>query len=142
MLGRRWRFLRSLIVGFFLSSLVASPLVCDGSDVGGSSGVPFLVAQKKASRKRLKTGAERVLVSLDIYNQGFYTAYDVSLVDDSWSKDVFQVISGNIPQSWERLNARKGLSRLHTLPQSCLLIFFPEIPPGKKFEWRLLAKYP
>lgn len=33
------------------------------------------------------------------------TAYDVSLTDDSWPQDKFDVISGNISQSWERLDA-------------------------------------
>lgn len=36
----------------------------------GSSDVPFIVAHKKASLNRLKSGAERVSVSIDIYNQG------------------------------------------------------------------------
>ena len=31
---------------------------------------PFIVAHKKASLNRLKSGAERVSVSIDIYNQG------------------------------------------------------------------------
>lgn len=33
------------------------------------------------------------------------TAYDVSLTDDSWSKDIFDVVSGNTSMSWERLDA-------------------------------------
>lgn len=33
------------------------------------------------------------------------TVYDVSVADDNWSKDVFDVVSGNISQSWERLDA-------------------------------------
>ena len=36
----------------------------------GSSDVPFIVAHKKASLNRLKSGAERVSVSIDIHNQG------------------------------------------------------------------------
>ncbi|XP_030953477.1 translocon-associated protein subunit beta [Quercus lobata] len=70
----------------------------------GSSDVPFIVAHKKASLTRLKSGAERVSVSIHIYNQGSSTAYDVSLTDDSWSQDVFDIVSGNTSNSWERLD--------------------------------------
>ncbi len=61
----------------------------------GSSDVPFIVAHKKASLTRLKSGSERVSVSIDIYNQGSTTAYDVTLTDDSWYPDVFDVDSSN-----------------------------------------------
>ncbi|MBA0549535.1 hypothetical protein Golob_020560, partial [Gossypium lobatum] len=71
---------------------------------------PFIISHKKASLTRLKSGAERVSVSIDIYNQGFSTAYDVSLVDDSWPKDLFDIISGNTSNSWERLDAGGILS--------------------------------
>lgn len=43
--------------------LLASPCLA-------ASDVPFIVAHKKAALKRLKSGAERVLVSIDVYNQG------------------------------------------------------------------------
>ncbi|KAK4765648.1 hypothetical protein SAY86_026738 [Trapa natans] len=72
----------------------------------GISDVPFIVAHKKASLNRLKSGAERVSVSIDIYNQGSATAYDVTVTDDSWSQDAFDIVSGNISRSWERLDGR------------------------------------
>ncbi|KAG6588872.1 translocon-associated protein subunit beta-like [Cucurbita pepo subsp. pepo] len=75
-----------------------------------TSDVPFIVAHKKASLTRLKSGAERVSVSIDIYNQGSSTAYDVSLNDASWPGDVFDVISGETSKSWERLDAGGHLS--------------------------------
>ncbi|ESR60212.1 translocon-associated protein subunit beta [Citrus sinensis] len=90
-----------------ISVLIALFLI---SSSFASSDVPFIVAHKKASLKRLKSGAERVSVSVDIYNQGTSTAYDVSLTDDSWPQDKFDVISGNISQSWERLDAGGILS--------------------------------
>ncbi|RVW83672.1 hypothetical protein CK203_046037 [Vitis vinifera] len=71
----------------------------------GSSDVPFIVTHKKASLIRLKSGDKRVSVSIDLCNQGPTTAYDVSLTDDSWSQDVFNVVSGNTSTSWERLDA-------------------------------------
>lgn len=33
------------------------------------------------------------------------TAFDVSLTDDSWTKDTFEIVSGNTSISWERLDA-------------------------------------
>ncbi|PON68871.1 Translocon-associated protein subunit beta [Parasponia andersonii] len=137
----------------------------------GSSDVPFIVAHKKASLTRLKSGAERVSVSIDIYNQGSLTAYDVSLTDDSWPQDVFEVASGNISKSWERLDAGGIVSHSFELEAKAKGIFqgapaiikfriptkaalqeafttpilpldvLADRPPEKKFEWRLLAKY-
>uniref|UniRef100_A0A2C9W2C3 Uncharacterized protein n=1 Tax=Manihot esculenta TaxID=3983 RepID=A0A2C9W2C3_MANES len=50
-----------------ISILVALFLV---SSSLASTDVPFIVANKKATLNRLKSGAERVSVSIDIYNQG------------------------------------------------------------------------
>ncbi|KAL0735926.1 hypothetical protein Bca4012_012136 [Brassica carinata] len=75
-----------------------------------TSEMPFMVVHKKATLNRLKSGAERVLVSYDIYNQGSATAYDVTLVDKSWIKKTFEVVNGNTSRSWERLDAGGILS--------------------------------
>ncbi|CAL1398528.1 unnamed protein product [Linum trigynum] len=75
-----------------------------------ASDVPFIVAHKKATLNRLRSGAEHVSVSIDIYNQGSSTAYDVSLLDDHWPQDMFDVVSGNLSTSWERLDAGGLLS--------------------------------
>ncbi|KAI9176873.1 hypothetical protein LWI28_008080 [Acer negundo] len=88
------------------------------------SDVPFIVAHKKASLKRLKSGAERVSVSVNIYNQGSSTAYDVSLTDDSWSKDVFDVVNGNVSKSWERLDAGGILSHTYELEAKVQGMFY------------------
>ena len=48
-------------------ALVASLLVCSSQ---ASSDVPFILAHKKATLNRLKSGAERVSVTIDVYNQG------------------------------------------------------------------------
>ncbi|XP_068302946.1 uncharacterized protein [Pyrus communis] len=136
-----------------------------------SSELPFIIAHKKASLNRLKSGVERVLVSIDIYNQGSSTAYDVSLSDDSWPQDIFEVVSGNTSKSWERLDAGGIVSHSFELEAKEKLLFngapalitfriptkaalqesystpiFPldvlaDRPPEKKFEWRFLAKY-
>ncbi|XP_034706564.1 translocon-associated protein subunit beta [Vitis riparia] len=145
-----------------ISVVVALILV---SSTLGSSDVPFIVAHKKASLTRLKSGAERVSVSIDIYNQGSTTAYDVSLTDDSWSQDVFNVVSGNTSISWERLDAGGLLSHAFELESKVEGMFYgaPAVitfripttaalqeaystpilpldilavrPPEKKFEW-------
>ncbi|XP_056846233.1 uncharacterized protein LOC108814441 isoform X1 [Raphanus sativus] len=75
-----------------------------------TSEMPFMVVHKKVTLNRLKSGAERVLVSFDIYNQGSATAYDVTLVDKTWIKKTFDVVNGNTSRSWERLDAGGILS--------------------------------
>ncbi|KAL6139382.1 hypothetical protein ACLB2K_057687 [Fragaria x ananassa] len=136
-----------------------------------SSDSPFIVAHKKASLKRLKSGAERVSVSVDIYNQGSSTAYDVSLSDESWPQDLFDIVSGNTSKSWERLDADGVISHSFELEAKTKGMFngapavitfriptkaalqeaystpilpldvLADRPPEKKLEWRLLAKY-
>ncbi|XP_022774202.1 translocon-associated protein subunit beta-like isoform X2 [Durio zibethinus] len=90
--------IKALIIVFLVSAATAT------------SDAPFIVAHKKASLTRLKSGAERVSVAIDIYNQGFSTAYDVNLDDYSWPLDSFDIVSGNTTQSWERLDAGGLLS--------------------------------
>uniref|UniRef100_A0A7N1A4A4 Translocon-associated protein subunit beta n=1 Tax=Kalanchoe fedtschenkoi TaxID=63787 RepID=A0A7N1A4A4_KALFE len=80
-----------------------------------SSDVPFIVVQKKATLTRIKPDVERVSVSIDIYNQGTTTVYDVSLNDDSWPQDSFSVVSGNLSVSWEKLDAGSVLSHAYEL---------------------------
>ncbi|KAL2320363.1 hypothetical protein Fmac_029332 [Flemingia macrophylla] len=136
-----------------------------------STDVPFIVAHKKATLNRIKSGAERVSVTIDIYNQGTSTAYDVSLSDESWPSDAFALISGSTSKSWERLDAGGILSHTFELEAKSKGVFSSEPaiikfrvptksalqeaystpiipldvladrPPEKKFEWRLLAKY-
>ncbi|KAI3417957.1 uncharacterized protein J3R85_014092 [Psidium guajava] len=149
---------RSAFFAVLALLLLASPCLA-------ASDVPFIVAHKKASLKRLKSGAERVLVSVDIYNQGSSIAYDVSLSDDSWSQELFDVVNGNTSQSWERLDAGGLISHSFELEAKEKGMFFgapaiikfriptkaplqvaystpilpldilAERPPEKKFEW-------
>ncbi|KAF8046687.1 hypothetical protein N665_0316s0020 [Sinapis alba] len=70
-----------------------------------TSEMPFMVVHKKATLNRLKSGAERVLVSFNIYNEGSATAYDVTLMDNTWDKKKFEVVNGNTSRTWERLDA-------------------------------------
>ncbi|KAG4151570.1 hypothetical protein ERO13_D04G073700v2 [Gossypium hirsutum] len=149
--------MKALIVIFFASVATAT------------SDAPFIVAHKKASLTRLKSGSERVSVSIDIYNQGFSTAYDMSLLDDSWPQDMFDIVSGNTSRSWERLDAGGLLSHSFELEAKKQGMFYgapavitfriptkaalqeaystpilpldvlAERPPEKKFDWVKVA---
>ncbi|KAG7550578.1 hypothetical protein ISN45_Aa06g013480 [Arabidopsis thaliana x Arabidopsis arenosa] len=89
-----------------------------------TSEVPFMVVHKKATLNRLKSGAERVSVSYDIYNQGSSTAYDVTLTDNSWDKATFEVVNGNTSKSWERLDAGGILSHSFELEAKVKGVFY------------------
>uniref|UniRef100_A0A5B7AUC5 Putative translocon-associated protein subunit beta-like n=1 Tax=Davidia involucrata TaxID=16924 RepID=A0A5B7AUC5_DAVIN len=84
---------------------------------------PFIVAHKKATLTKLKSGAERVSVSIDIYNRGSATAYDVSLTDDSWAQNVFDFVNGNTSKSWERLDAGSLVSHSFELESKAKSIY-------------------
>ncbi|KAF3435300.1 hypothetical protein FNV43_RR22387 [Rhamnella rubrinervis] len=160
-----------------MANQIPKPLICGLlalfllSTTLGSSDVPFIVAHKKASLTRLKSGSERVSVSIDIYNQGSSTAYDVSLTDDNWPQNIFDVVSGNTSKSWERLDAGGVVSHSFDLEAKTKGMFYgaqavitfriptkaalqeaystpilpldvlADRPPEKKFESKLLAKY-
>ncbi|KAH0466630.1 hypothetical protein IEQ34_003868 [Dendrobium chrysotoxum] len=153
----------------FLLPLVVSAILV--SSVIASSDVPFMVVNKKVSQSRLKSGAEQLIVSIDIFNQGSVTAYDVSLADDSWPQDIFEVVSGSTSKSWERLDAGATASHSFVLESKVKGAFqgspavikfrvptkaalqeaystpiqpldiLADKPQEKKFEWRLLTKY-
>ncbi|KAF8390712.1 hypothetical protein HHK36_025239 [Tetracentron sinense] len=101
-----------LVVMFVISS------TCAISDA------PFMVAHKKVSLTRLKSGAERLSVLMDIYNRGSATAYDVSLTDDSWAQDVFDLVIGNTSKSWERLDAGSLVSHSFELESKVKGLFY------------------
>ncbi|KAL6956741.1 hypothetical protein U1Q18_044579 [Sarracenia purpurea var. burkii] len=79
------------------------------------SDAPFIVAHKKATLTKLESGAERVSVVIDVYNRGSAAAYDISLADNTWDQDVFDVVSGNTTKTWERLDAGSLVSHFFEL---------------------------
>ncbi|KAL6541386.1 hypothetical protein OROGR_010872 [Orobanche gracilis] len=157
-----------LIIGTALC--VVAALLVAASATASSDG-PFVLAHKKASLTRIQPGSERVSVTIDVYNQGSATVYDVTLDDNSWSPDVFDVVSGNTSISWERLDVGAVLSHSFELEAKSKTVFYgpPAIitfriptkaalqeaystpippldvladrPPAKKFDLRLLVKY-
>ncbi|XP_042421891.1 translocon-associated protein subunit beta-like [Zingiber officinale] len=151
--------------GFSLFFLVAAILFAASSAALADSDIPFVVAYKKASLTRLKSGVERVSVSIDLYNEGSSTAYDVSLNDDSWSQDKFELFSGNTSNTWEKIDAGSSVSHSFVLESKTKGVFhgspavikfriptkaalqeaystpilpidvLADRPPEKKFEW-------
>uniref|UniRef100_A0A0D9WBR3 Translocon-associated protein subunit beta n=1 Tax=Leersia perrieri TaxID=77586 RepID=A0A0D9WBR3_9ORYZ len=65
---------------------------------------PFVVAHKKVALSRPGPGVERLAITLDLYNQGSATAYDVSLNDDSWPPEAFQLVSGTTSKIVDKLD--------------------------------------
>ncbi|XP_076939621.1 uncharacterized protein LOC143608479 [Bidens hawaiensis] len=98
--------------------LLVAPSLIAGSDA------PFIVAHKKATVNRLKSGAEKLSVSIDIYNHGSASAYDVSLTDDGWSPEIFSIVSGNTSTSWERLDVGAVLSHSFELESNVKTVFY------------------
>nr|XP_043606799.1 translocon-associated protein subunit beta-like [Erigeron canadensis] len=108
-----------------ISLLAAVVLLLAASSVNAiGSDAPFIVAHKKATLDRLKSGSEKVSVSIDIYNHGSATAYDVSLTDDGWSPEIFSIISGNTSISWERLDVGGLLSHSFVLESKVKTVFY------------------
>ncbi|XP_071702800.1 uncharacterized protein [Rutidosis leptorrhynchoides] len=107
-------------------SLVTILFVVSSSAIAGSDS-PFIVAHKKATLNRLKSGAEKVSVSIDIYNQGSATAYDVSLTDDGWSSELFKLTSGNTTTSWERLDVGAQVSHSFELESTVKTVFYSKL---------------
>ncbi|XP_062202869.1 uncharacterized protein LOC133905161 [Phragmites australis] len=79
---------------------------------GAAADAPFIVAHKKVALSRPKPGVERLAVSLDLYNQGSATAYDVTINDDSWPTEAFELVSGEKSKTLERLDP--GATASHT----------------------------
>ncbi|XP_022880168.1 translocon-associated protein subunit beta-like [Olea europaea var. sylvestris] len=143
---------------------VLAALLLASSTIASLDG-PFIIANKKAKLTRLKSGSERVSVSIDVYNQGSTTAYDVTLNDGGWTQDIFDIVSGNTSTSWERLDAGALQSHSFELEAKTKTMFYgaPAVityrvptkaalqeaystpilpldiladrPPEKKFEW-------
>ncbi|CAM0878762.1 unnamed protein product [Alopecurus aequalis] len=152
-----------------LGALLAAAFLCTSSSAAPDA--PFLVAHKKVALARPSPGLERLTVSLDIYNQGSATAYDVSINDDSWPVEAFQIVSGEVSKTLERLDPGSTASHVFVLETKTKgkfqgspsvikyrvatkaalqeaystpilpLDILAERPPVQKFEWKLVAKY-
>ncbi|KAH9329335.1 hypothetical protein KI387_001443 [Taxus chinensis] len=145
----------------FVAVAVVLSLLCAAS----STEIPFMVVHKKASLAKVSSDTERLTVTIDLYNRGSTTAYDVSLNDDSWPKDLFNLVSGNTSSSWDKLDVGAALSHSFVLESKVKGLFYgrpavvkyrvaaksalqeaystpiepldilAERPPEKKYEW-------
>ncbi|CAA2996771.1 translocon-associated subunit beta [Olea europaea subsp. europaea] len=68
---------------------VVLALIFISSPFANASKSPFIVAHKRVARKKINSDIELISVSIDVYNRGSATAYDVILAEDSWAQDVF-----------------------------------------------------
>ncbi|KAI5004835.1 hypothetical protein ZWY2020_032078 [Hordeum vulgare] len=153
------------------SLLLCAALLLAAVSCAFAADAPFLVAHKKVALSRPKPGVERLAVSLDLYNQGSATAYDVAINDDSWPKEAFELVSGEVSKTLERLEPGATASHAFVLESKTqgrfqaspavikyrvatkaalqeaystpipALDILAERPPVKKFEWKLVAKY-
>uniref|UniRef100_A0A0D6R852 Translocon-associated protein subunit beta n=1 Tax=Araucaria cunninghamii TaxID=56994 RepID=A0A0D6R852_ARACU len=89
-----------------------------------SAEIPFLLVHKKASLAKGKSDIERVAVTIDIYNQGSTTAYDVSLNDDSWPSDMFNLVSGNTSSTWDKFDVGASVSHSFVLESKVKGLFY------------------
>ncbi|XP_047059487.1 translocon-associated protein subunit beta-like [Lolium rigidum] len=96
-------------------ALLCALLLAASCTSSAASDAPFLVAHKKVALTRPKPGVERLAVSLDLYNQGSATAYDVTINDDSWPKEVFELVSGEVSKTLERLEPGSTASHVFVL---------------------------
>lgn len=83
----------ALLVPIAVASMI---LIC--STAFGISDYPFVVAQKKVSLTRLKSGADQIAVSIDIYNKG--TAYGLRRVFRFYGFNSRSVIRALLCRIW------------------------------------------
>ncbi|KAH7294710.1 hypothetical protein KP509_27G014700 [Ceratopteris richardii] len=107
--------IHAVLVCSFLSHLLC--------DCASSVDDAFLIVQKRASISKLKS-AEHITVSFSIHNVGFSTAYDVTLNDDTWPSDKFELVSGNTSNSWDRLDGGKTLAHVFVLESKEKSVFY------------------
>ncbi|KAL0429638.1 UNVERIFIED_CONTAM: hypothetical protein Sradi_0589800 [Sesamum radiatum] len=133
----------------FASTIIAllSVVFICSSAYAESGNSPFIMAHKRVSLRKLNSDLERVSVSIDIYNAGSLTAYDVTLTDDSWAEEVFDSVIGNTSKTWERLDSGALVSHSFELESKVKTVYYGapalityRIPTKLKLQ-RLLAKY-
>ncbi|KAK8457028.1 hypothetical protein SEVIR_3G117600v4 [Setaria viridis] len=152
-----------------LALLVVAVLATTAAAAVGDA--PFVVTCKKVALSRPDPGVKRLVVTLDLYNQGTATAYDVILNDGSWPREAFEIVSGSTSKIVEKLDPGATASHnfvLETkvqgrfqgspaiikyrvltndaLQEAYSTPIFPleilaETPPQRKFESRLVGKY-
>nr|KJB76326.1 hypothetical protein B456_012G083000 [Gossypium raimondii] len=119
------------------NSLMKALIVIFFASVATATGdAPFIVAHKKASLTRLKSGSERVSVSIDIYNQGFSGgllshSFELEAKKQGMFYGAPAVITFRIP-------TKAALQEAYSTPILPLDVL-AERPPEKKFDWVKVA---
>ncbi|CAH2045314.1 unnamed protein product [Thlaspi arvense] len=106
------------------SALALLSLALISASIATTTEVPFMVVHKKASLSSIKSGSQRVSVTIDIYNQGPSSAYDINLADDNWNSNLFEIVSGNTSKSWEKLDVGQVLSHSFELQTKTKGLFY------------------
>ncbi|KAG8388126.1 hypothetical protein BUALT_Bualt02G0093500 [Buddleja alternifolia] len=104
-------------------SILSMFLICS-SAFGESGNSPFIMAHKRVSHRKLNSDLERLSVSIDIYNRGSDTAYDLTLTDDTWASEIFDSIIGNTSNSWERLHPGSLVSHSFELESKVKTVYY------------------
>eukprot|EP00271_Cylindrocystis_brebissonii_P015839 TRINITY_DN38886_c0_g1_i1.p1 TRINITY_DN38886_c0_g1~~TRINITY_DN38886_c0_g1_i1.p1 ORF type:complete len:217 (-),score=33.28 TRINITY_DN38886_c0_g1_i1:543-1193(-) len=86
-----------------LLAVVSLVLLCISVSPALAVDDAFLVVHKEVTTKRLKAG-EEITVSFSIYNVGGSTAYDLTLTDDEWPAEKFD-LEGNSSTTWSKMEA-------------------------------------
>ncbi|GJP42932.1 hypothetical protein CLOM_g2455 [Closterium sp. NIES-68] len=105
------RVLTLLVVALgFLS--VAQNVIAETAE--SSAEVPFLLVSKSVKIKKIREDNEDITVNIKIYNAGGSIAYDVSLDDENWPSDLFEVV-GNATHSWDSLAMGTSVSHSYVV---------------------------
>ncbi|KAL8056472.1 hypothetical protein ABFX02_04G121400 [Erythranthe guttata] len=110
----------------FSSTIVAALsmiFICSAA-FAESGNSPFIVAHRRVSQKKVNSDLERLSISIDIYNAGSETAYDVTLTDDSWAQEVFDSVIGNTSNTWEKLESGSLVSHSFELESKVKTVYY------------------
>ncbi|XP_051119126.1 uncharacterized protein LOC127243252 [Andrographis paniculata] len=103
-------------------ALICAAAVCS-SALAESGNSPFIVGHKQVSQRKVKPDLERLFVSIDVYNTGSETAYDVTLTD-TWDKEIFDSVVGNTSMTWERLDSGSKVSHSFELESKVKTVYY------------------
>ncbi|CAI5470118.1 unnamed protein product [Closterium sp. Yama58-4] len=98
----------------FANSLLCLVQNATAETAESAADVPFLLVSKSVKIKKIKENDEDISVNIKIYNAGGSIAYDVSLDDENWPSDLFEVV-GNTTHSWDSLAMGTAVSHTYVV---------------------------
>ncbi|CAI9113177.1 OLC1v1013738C2 [Oldenlandia corymbosa var. corymbosa] len=125
-----------------IATIFAAVSISSTAAFARSDTVPFILAHKKATLTKLHrpSDEQRVSVTIDIYNSGPIPAYDVSVVDDTWPSEIFDLITGNTSNSWKTLESGSYVSHSFELVPKWRTVYLGA-PAFIKFRVPLKSKF-